>query len=328
MGPGPGLLAPSPDNFSYIRMQPRNESFVFRAAQRTERRKPHLITNEGIYVEMDLLPIGPYTYLALLNIGGTFHTISQYSYHIIFSTPCSVGVYLKKLDEENRYARVQMPPNGDNDTLQGLHFVKDRHDVSPRRCQVTVLDTLNDREMKRCYIDMPLRFAFSKLATHTNINEQHLYRGVRAMLGSWNDRKLTFDARYGKYGGLAHIQDFVVSAGKQHTLVLKHVVTGFDYDFHPVCIVAAIELIQLCEVVSQILTKDARSHRTVLWKGDFEETSHLQLVETEGHNGESWGPNIVAVRAPECQWNHRPGSAAARLKVIASCSRDPLVVMA
>lgn len=113
----PGLLARSPDWF----VVQSSESRRFMSPNSFARRQPHAITNEGISVELDLLPVAPRVYIAELN--ATFEHGSTAS-RPNPPWPQKANILLQRLDTRNRYARLDRRIIKD---LPSIHHVDHAH---------------------------------------------------------------------------------------------------------------------------------------------------------------------------------------------------------
>ena len=85
-----GLLARSPDNFPRLRLRGAGNSI--------ERTGPHMITNVGISLAVHLRPWVPGIYLAVLNCTYYIQRPDKLQF---------VGIFVRKVDEEGRYARTE-----------------------------------------------------------------------------------------------------------------------------------------------------------------------------------------------------------------------------
>jgi len=227
-----GLLASSPDCFGTAALMTRS----FMSPQMFSRRQPHTITNEGISVQLELVPLAPQLYGARLNAqlaNGDFLAENRRS-----GGP-QASIYLRRLDVNNRYARAsrKFACSVAND-LVGL-LERGSYGFSQMR-QITVVRSMRGHEADINLAMDPCAFQISQLE----------YRKRRAVsveplryLVERNGSSIlpvehsTLSSKHA-HGFTATIklndQDWIASPWRAP--VFSTISLGFDFDFNPLCV--------------------------------------------------------------------------------------------
>lgn len=275
---GTGLLADSPDNFPPTIYSSRNLDF------RVQRRSPHAITPEGISLEVEAVPWSQDVFLALMN----FQYI-EFSRSRTGSTHVHTGIFLKRIDSEQRFSRIKTTSGdllrlstGDNGHIECLQGYKKLRCTIVREVRLgTEMDRLRclnidgfelhgpawEKWLSKDVAEVYTRGDFNKTTNILSMQEGR--RGVVGML--------TFPGN-GLYDG-----------------AVKRIALGFDWYFRPVCIV---------------VDRDYDPHPSFKQRSAFDEAEALNLAFK----------NLLD--RPEETWGKVDAKPSGKIKVLDSQSFD------
>ncbi|KAL8771265.1 MAG: hypothetical protein Q9209_003170 [Squamulea sp. 1 TL-2023] len=195
------------------------------------------ITNRGLSCKFVAKPYTPNTYLVRLNCVKTDIIEENET-----SQRCHLGMFLRRLDEDDQYARVTV--NGQ--TFK--HAIPARWDMAPRpwliRREIEDLDQF--RKVIPSHIEVNVRQTIRKRALRwmqASVNGFRLISPENLKPSNavgeepwsedciWNPRTSIMQMALGEYGYVGTVE---VSA---HYRNMDRVMLGFDFDYNPICFV-------------------------------------------------------------------------------------------
>lgn len=242
----PGLIARTPEAFP---------PGLFTGPTRLKRRAPLSVTNEGISLELKLVPYAPRIYIALLNIESFVSpTNGEDAKSLGYQ-----GIFLKRLDAEGRYARISGTAAGHPSGADVVPYHSWLETRTVQR-QVTVVRTLRFSD-SRVYDSIDhAGFKLSKLPglppdaplTRRRDHLSWTISGARyhsktqsivsVPIVSSPDLATSENAAAAAFG-LVAVVSFHNPAGCDPVLSapfgLNAIGFGFDFDFNPMCVFTA-----------------------------------------------------------------------------------------
>ena len=185
-----GLLAPGPAFFA------GSEHTISRRSRKG--RKPFSMTNRGLFIGLKITPWLADTYLAYLECSGSNHF--------------NIGIFLRRLSEDDQYARINLNGGGLFRDTKYLYHNSDR-------------PTLERELFVRRYVD-------SEEEKHCLVDRIYGYRIPDSWLPFLNPPRDDGVVELPPSGwGQTIVLD--ISAARKG---LKQITLGFDFDFNPVCL--------------------------------------------------------------------------------------------
>lgn len=264
-----GLLAKSPDAFS-------KQIYTFNAANESYRRKPHVVTNEGIFLELKLVSLQPGIYLGLLNLAVKRRSLKNSSYH-------EVGILLKQIDNTGRYVRVRhaLVASASNDLMpwtdSGGYYV---------HRQITVVRDLRPYELKRWRQNEYFGFRLEQKQYFTGWTKALTEKDVLI------EGHPFFNAKTGIFTGQSsrHIGTILFTE-KDNPFIgcrVRKVLLGFDFDFNPICFVSSNAL--CTGAAKAFTTTQFTEHISSFSKAD------IKIASIEGGEGGNFSSELVGIR--------------------------------
>ncbi|KAK5087313.1 hypothetical protein LTR70_007256 [Exophiala xenobiotica] len=227
-----GLLASSPDRFGTAALMTRS----FMSSRMFSRRQPHTITNEGISVQLELVPLAPRLYGARLNaqlVDGDFLAEN------LRSGGPQASIYLRRLDFNSRYARAsrKFAYSVAND-LVGL-LERGSYGSSQMR-QVTVVRSMRGHEADINLAMDPCAFQISQLEYRKRRAvsvEPSRYPVERYGSDTLPVEHCTLWSKHAHgFTATTKLNDQDWTASPWHAPVFSTITLGFDFDFNPLCV--------------------------------------------------------------------------------------------
>lgn len=263
------LLAKSPDAF-------RRQAYTFNVANESYRRKPHAVTNEGIFLELKLVSLQPGIYLGLLNLELKRKSRRNPSCH-------EVGILLKQIDNNGRYIRVShaLVACASSDLMlwtEGGGYYVHR--------QITVVRNLRPYELKRWrqseYFGFRLdQKQYSTLWTQALAEKEVFIEGHPF----FNDKTGIFTGQSARKVGT------IIFAEKTDPLLgcrARKIVLGFDFDFNPICFISS----------DSSWTGATKAFTTTLFTEHMScfADAEIKVVSIDGGEGGNFSPEAVGMR--------------------------------
>lgn len=225
---GPGLLATSPDQFS-----PLPSSHTYLSPATFPRRAAHSVTNEGISVQLQLLPVKPRVYIALLNPGidgpPTNTEVSSTG-----PSRCRILIYLKRIDAF-RYARWGKELDyKDLDLTCAVRSLTNASAQQSSLRQVIVVNSLKNHERAALLVDRNVALRVDK---GTDSNDDC---GIEVCLQGHPGMITPFKIDNEIKHGLAYfiwLKPYGPD-GNVPSIRVQSVAFQFDFDLNPICILS------------------------------------------------------------------------------------------
>ena len=211
----PGLLASSPVAFA-------NCHFV-RATTSRQGRSPYSLTNRGLSIKLMARPFTTDTYIVRLDCTNGLSPAGDGP-----ADESRLALYLRRMGEDDQYARV---------LHEGLSFCQLKSSTwdaerwrGVELIEINVRQRFNDFDIDN-YKDRVNGF---RIATHELLEPSSSGAGKCKLSGwKWNAKERIMSAKPGDFG-LMGVLD--ISKQGRHIKVIK---LGFDFEYNPVCFVAA-----------------------------------------------------------------------------------------